>query len=158
MKKQCSIFVVLVALQGCYAYAPLETGVPPVGETVELRIGDRGRVELAERLGRGVSKIEGRLTSVTEQQYELNVAAVSFLSGERNRWSGESMRLDRDYVESSALRKLSKRRTWITASLVAVGVGAFIATRGLIVDFFGGSDDRNPDPPPISLRPRRTTP
>lgn len=145
-------------LQGCYSYAPLETGVPPVGETVELEIGDRGRVELNERLGRGVATIEGRLTSVTEEQYVLNVAAVSFLTGERSRWSGESMRLNRDYVDQAALRRLSKRRSWLTASLVAVGVGVFIASRGLIVDFFGGSDDPRTEPPPTSVRPRLPVP
>lgn len=153
--------VVLAALQGggCYRYAPLETGVPPVGETVELQISDRGRVELGDRLGRGVSKIEGRLTGVTAEQYELNVAAVSFLNGETSRWSGESMRLARDVVETAAVRTLDKRRSWITAAVVAVGVTAFIATRGLLVDFFGDAGEPpTTEPPPISLRPRSTIP
>lgn len=158
MQKRCVTLVVLAALQGCYNYAPLETGVPAVGETVELQISDRGRLELNERLGRGVSKIEGRLTSVTDDLYLINVAAVSYLGGERNRWSGESMRLNRDYVDNAAVRKLSKRRTWIAASLAVVGVGVFIATRGLLVDFLGGSDDPSTDPPPISLRPRIIVP
>lgn len=150
------------ALQGggCYRYTPLETGVPPVGETVELQISDRGRVELGHRFGRGVAKIEGRLTSVTAEQYELTVAAVSFLSGETSRWSGESIRLARDVVETAAVRRLDKRRSWITAAVVTVGVTVFIATRGLIVDFFGNTDDSPPttEPPPVSLRPRSTVP
>lgn len=158
MRKRCVTLAVLATLQGCYNYAPLETGVPTVGETVELQIGDRGRLELSERLGRGVSKIEGRLTSVTEEQYLINVAAVSYLGGEKSRWSGESMRLNRDYVDSASVRKLSKRRTWVAASLVAVGVAVFIASRGLLVDFLGGSDDPSTDPPPISLRPRIIVP
>jgi hypothetical protein len=156
MPRQWLIVVVLAVLQGCYTYAPLETGVPPVGERVELEISDRGRVELAERLGRGVMTIEGRLTAVTNDQYVLNVASVSYLGGETSRWSGESVRLARDQVEHAATRKLSRRRTWVMAAAIAVGVGVFIASRGLIVDFFGGSTDSGNQEPPTSLLPATT--
>lgn len=140
-------------LQGCYSYAPLETGVPAVGENIEFRINDRGRFELADRLGRGVSVIEGRLTGITDEQYVLNVASVSFLSGDKNRWSGESMRLNREHVDRAAVRKLDKKRSWIAASIIAVTVTAFIVTRGLLVDFFGETEPPDTTEPPISLFP-----
>lgn len=158
MLKRCATLVVLALLQGCFSYAPLETGVPPVGENIEFEINDRGRFELNDRLGRGVSKIEGRLTGTTEDQYLVNVASVSFLSGEKNRWSGESMRLTKAHVDRAAIRKLDKRRSWIAAGLVAASVGLFIATRGLLVDFFGETERPPTTEPPSSLRPRLILP
>ena len=148
----------LAMLQGCYSYAPLETGVPPVGENIEFRINDRGRLELGDRLGRGLSAVEGRLTDSTESLYIVNVASISFLSGEKNRWSGETMRLSRSHVESAAIRRLDRRRSWIAAAIAVVGIGAFIATRGLLVDFFGGEQEPPPIEPPASLHPRPTFP
>lgn len=158
MLKRCSILVVLAVLQGCYSYAPLETGVPPVGENIEFRINDRGRFELNERLGRGLATIEGRLTGATDDQYLVNVAAIGFLSGEKNRWSGEPFRLSKDHVSEAALRKLDKRRSWIAAGVAMVTLGVFIVTRGLLVDFFDQSDDPTDPIPPVSLFPRLLLP
>lgn len=145
-------------LQGCYSYAPLETGVPPAGETIEFHINDRGRFELGERLGPGVAKVEGRLTGTTDDQYLVNVAAVSLLNGERNRWSGESVRLSRGHVDRAAVRTLDKRRSWMAAGVVVVSLGAFIATRGLLVNFFGDSERPPTTEPPISFGPRLILP
>jgi hypothetical protein len=153
MPRRCVFLVVLATLQGCYSYAPLETGVPPVGEMVELTISDRGRVELSERLGRGVSQIEGRLTGMTDDQLLINVAGISYVSGETSRWSGEAMRLDRGFVESASVRRLSRKRSWVAAAAVTLGVTLFILTRGLLVDFFGESDRPPVEEPPISFRP-----
>lgn len=135
----------MTALQGCYNYAPLDSGVAPVGETVEMQISDRGRVELGERLGRGVSKIEGRVTGAEGDIYMLNVFGVSYLSGDHSKWSGEAMRLDRSFVDRVATRHLSRGRTWAAVGVTAVAVGVLIATQGLAGFAF---DKRQPDPPP----------
>jgi hypothetical protein len=158
MQKRCVIVAAIVLLQGCFSYSPLETGIPPVGENIEFRINDRGRFELADRLGRGLATIEGRLTGTTDGQYLVNVAAISFLSGERSRWSGEPMRLSKDHVGESAIRRLDRKRSWIAAGLVTVGLVAFIVTRGLLVDFFGDVEDPPPTIPPIDLAPRPVFP
>lgn len=149
-----AMLAAVAVLQGCFSYTPLETGVPTVGENIEFQINDRGRFELADRLGRGLATVEGRVTAVTETQYTINVAAISYLSGEKNRWSGESLRLERAHVDRAAVRALSRRRSWIAAGLVAAGLVLFIATRGLLVDFFGETDNPPTVEPPISLVPQ----
>jgi hypothetical protein len=155
MQRQCSILAVLAVLQGCYTYAPLETGVPPVGENIEFRINDQGRFELGDRLGRGLAAVEGRLTGTTDDQYLVNVAAISFLNGEKNRWSGEPMRLNRAHVGESAIRRLDKRRSWIAAGVTVVALGVFAATRGLLIDFFNlTEEDPGSGTPPVDFRPR----
>lgn len=145
--------VALLALQGCYINAPLQTSVPPTGKTVVLQISDQGRVSLGERLGPGVSQIQGRVTSVVEQQVAINVASVGYISGERSLWGGESVSLSRDFVSSIQIRKLSKSRTWIAVGATTVAVGAFMASRGLLAFFTNISDGGGPEPePPASLR------
>ncbi len=146
-----TIFAV-TALQGCYSYTPLETASVPIGETVELQVSDLGRVELSERLGRGVSTIEGRVTGTEGDQYLLDVFGISYLNGDHSKWSGESMRLDRGFVERASSRRLSKGRTWAAAGIAAVVVGTFIATQGLAGFAWGGRDKPEP-PPPTSLLP-----
>ena len=151
---RCALLGVLALVQGCYTYTPLDTGVPPVGEAVALEISDRGRVDLSERLGRGVGRIEGRLTGLTDDQLLINVAAVSYISGERSRWSGESMRLSRTYVDGSAVRRLSKRRTWTLVAVVAAATVGLVVTQDLLVNFFGNvDDDGGTTEPPISFTP-----
>ena len=146
-------------LQGCYTYAPLQTGVPPVGENIEFRINDRGRFELGERFGSGLATVEGRLTGSTDEQYLVNVASLSFLNGEKSRWSGEPLRLNKAHVGESAVRRLDKKRSWIAAGLTVAGITAFILTRGLIVDFLDPTeDDDGPGEPPISFGPRLILP
>jgi hypothetical protein len=137
---------------GCHQYIPLDTAPPP-GEHVALVITDRGRIGLADRLGAGVGRVEGRLTQNEPNEYVLDVFQVGLLGGQKTRWSGESVRLNKDFVGRVERRELARTRTWLLAGAVAAGITAFIATRGLL-----GSGNDNPDdeppPPPSSRRGR----
>lgn len=141
----------LPVLQACYTYAPVQTTTPPVGETVLLQISDRGRVGLGERLGPGVAHIEGRVTQTNGDEYAINVFQVAYINGERSMWSGELVRLDRDFVAQLQERKLSKSRTWIAAGAATVAVTAFMASRGLL-GFWTGDPEQPTTEPPVSLR------
>lgn len=137
MKRSWSPLVVTawLALQGCYVYVPASTTTPPTGETVVLQISDRGRVALGERLGPGVTQIQGRVTSVGEEQVSMSVASVGYVSGETSLWSGETMTMSREFVGNVSVRQLSKSRTWVTVGASAAVAGFFIATRGLTIFF-----------------------
>jgi hypothetical protein len=150
----CAAILALPVLQGCYTYAPLDTGTPPIGETVELNISDRGRVELTERLGRGVSSIRARITGTEGEQYLLNVFNVAYVSGEKSVWSGESMRLNQDFVFQTRVRKMDKKRTWLAAGAATVVIVGFMASRGLLTGFGLGSEDGDGGEPPESFTPR----
>lgn len=143
---------VLPVLGACYVYAPLETSVPPVGETVALEITDRGRVGLAERLGPGVTRIEGRVVGNEGDDYIVNVARIEQLNGQSSQWSGEAMRLNRDFVGRVQSRKLSRTRTLLAAGVATAAVVALIASRGLFGSFTGDKSEPPPPPPP-SFRP-----
>ena len=144
----------LVVVPACYKSVPLETSTPPVGETVSFIISDQGRVQLTDRMGPGLLRIEGRMVGTEGDQYVISVFRTAAIGSGTSLWSGEEMRLDRNLVSRLEGRQLSKSRTWLAAGAATSVVAAFIMTRGL-TGLFGGDDDGPPEgEPPQSSRGR----
>jgi len=143
--------VSLISVQGCYEYVPLETPSAPVGNLVELKISDPGRVGLASRFGAGLDLVEGRLVSERDSDMTLKVVSVTNLDGEHTRWSGETVSLDRGFVRSVKSRRLSPLRTGVFA---AAGIAVLYATAGRALVGGGKDPPDQPDPvnPPLSRR------
>ena len=137
----------LFVASGCYKSVPLETSTPPVGQTVSFIISDQGRVGLGERLGPGIARIEGRMLGTEGDQYLVSVFRTAALGGATSVWSGEEMRLDRNFVSRLEGRELSKSRTWIAAGVATSVIVAFIMSKGL-TGIFSGDDHKPPDPDP----------
>ncbi len=125
---------VLVVNVGCYTYSPLIDTRPLPGQQVSLELSDQGRAALGGQLGPGVLRVEGTLESVQNDQYTVSVSRVATISGGTANWGGEHVTIPVNDVASAGLRTLSRGRTALLAGAIAVGVGAFVATRGL----FGG--------------------
>ena len=126
---------------GCYTYVPLNSS-PLVGSDVAVDISDAGRVALGDRLGPGVTRLEGRVAEQTPDELVLTVKSVSQVNVGRSRWSGESIRLRRDYVARSEQRQLSRGRTAAAVGAAVLGVVAGFVTRSLIGS--GGSVRETP--------------
>jgi hypothetical protein len=140
------LLAALAPLGACYTYAPVDTAVTPAGEVVAFDISDRGRVALSERFGPGLRRVEGRLARVEGDEMVLNVIRVAHLGGETSQWSGESVRLQREYVGQMSVRRLSKKRTFLAAGIATVSLAVFIASKGLTGHWFGsGSEGGPPD-------------
>ena len=137
----------LFAASACYKSVPLETSTPPVGQTVSFIISDQGRVGLGDRMGPGIARIEGRMLGTEGDQYLVSVFRTAAIGGTTSVWSGEEMRLDRNFVARLEGRELSKTRTWITAGLATSVIVGFIMSKGLS-GVFGGDDHKPPDPDP----------
>ena len=127
-------------LTGCYTYVPASVQPSP-GAEVAFDISDAGRVALAERLGPGVTRVEGRVTDATTDEYAMRVSALSQINSGRVRWSGESVRLRREYVVRSEQRKFSRGRTALAVGGAVLGLVAAILTRSLVT---GGGPDYTP--------------
>ena len=155
-RMHCGWLASLALLSACYTYVPVERPTPAVGEAVSLEISDQGRVALAERLGPGVLRIEGRVLGAEGEQLLISVGRIVQVNGQVNLWSGESMRLDRSLVGRTQTRRLDQKRTWLAAaaSVVAVVLLVTIADLG---GFFDGGDDPPDGEPPQSIRPSRTS-
>jgi hypothetical protein len=143
--------LVLVAASACYEYRPLETAGPVVGEPVALQITDRGRVQLSDRFGPGLSEIRGRLVSNADNQYVVNVDRVWEINGASTAWSGEETRLDQSLVGMVKGRQLSTTRT-VLLSGIGAGLAYFMVSRSLTGLFRQDPDTTAPPEPPLRNR------
>ena len=150
----CARAGALLVLSACYKYVPVESPAPPVGETVAFEITDRGRVELGDRLGAGVKEVHGQLVGPDGGEFLIRVFRVIQLDGSSSLWSGETVRLDRDYVGRVKTRELSKTRTWLLAAGVTATAVWLITSRTLSGLF--NDDEPGPEPPPptSAVKPR----
>ena len=143
-----------VVLSACYKYVPVESTTPPVGETVAFEITDRGRVGLGDRLGTGVKEIQGQIIRPDGDELVINVFKVVQLNGTSSQWSGETVRLDRDYIGRVKTRELSKTRTWLLAAGATATVVWLITSRTLSGLFNDDEPPVDPEPPSSVLKPR----
>jgi hypothetical protein len=125
---------------GCYTLQSANT-TPTPGEVMAFDINDAGRVSLGGTIGPEIGQVEGRLVSHDEGQYVMAVSTVRFLRGGEQVWSGERVRINRDQVGNSYVRRFDKGRTIALGAVVVAGVTALVLSRDLIG--FG----REPEPP-----------
>ena len=151
MFRRCGLVAVAAAallVSGCYQYVPVDTmATPPVGKRLAFDITDRGRVGLSERLGEGVMRVEGLVVANDTGQYVMNIWRVEQMNGNKGQWTGERVRINRDYVARTFERQLSRWRTYLAGGAAVAGVVFFAKSQGLI----GGADVSNggdPGPPP----------
>jgi hypothetical protein len=111
---------------------------------VLLELNDRGRVGMGESVGTAARAIEGTLRTDPDSVYALTVESVLYLNGQTNRWTGEAVNVQKDFVGTLRERHFSRSRTFLTAAGIVGGAIALIATRGLLG---GGNTDRDPSPP-----------
>ena len=136
-------------VSGCYTYVPVDTSAPPpVGKRLALDITDRGRVGLSERLGEGVVRLEGTVVADDTTQYVLNVWRVEQLNGNAGKWTGERVRINRDYVSRTFERQLSRGKTFFASGLAVAGLVWFVTSQGLVggADVTDGGDNGTPPP------------
>ena len=124
---------------GCYTYVPLWQGTPQTGTLIAVGLSDRGRAELANRIGPGARQLTGRVAGLSDSSLTLAVSSVTYIGpGTPMIWNGEMVVIPRDVVSGIQERRLSKTRSWLAAG-AAVAAIALIST--LAITGFGS------DPP-----------
>ena len=150
MKALGAAMLLLPSATGCYESHAVRTTVLPAGTQVSLSITDRGRVALGPQLGEGVLRLNGRVAQASDSMYVVRVSSVDYLAAPTGHWTGEEIKVPRDYVASVAERRLSRKRSWVMAGIV-VGAIAVVAAGIKIIGGGGVSDGTIPDnPPPTS--------
>lgn len=134
--------ILSLTVQACYSYMPIDSQAPaPSGRYVEMQITDRGRVGLGDRFGPGVRQINGTVVGQQNNELVLSVDRITNIDGEMGRWSGDTTRIEREFIGSMTERRVSASRT---ALLVAAAGAAIYATAasGLL----GGGKDQADEP------------
>lgn len=131
-------------LTGCYTYRQsVSTEIGP-GTDVSLTITDEGRVKLAERLGRGVLRVNGRVVAPVDSVWELRVFSVDNIGGGKTHWAGEDVRLSRTVVSDVATREFSRRKTWLAVGITVGAVALLVGAGSLIASGIEGNDTKPP--------------
>jgi len=133
---------------GCYNAVPVTgAAVTPVGE-VTIRVNDRGRLLVGNRLGPLVDKLQGRIVRADSLQVEMAVELAEDVRGNIARWGGERFVIPREGINTIDEKKLSKKRTWLLVGAIAVGLAVFYVG-GRALAFFGSEGTVEPGPDPI---------
>lgn len=130
-------------LAGCYVTRPVTTAPAP-GSTILLDLGDAGRRVLGERIGSSAATVEGRVTGVSGEEYLLRVLSVTYLNGQSNPWSGESLAVPLDVVTQARTRQLSRSRTILASAGLAAGLVVLAARASFLGTGGGGTGPSSP--------------
>jgi hypothetical protein len=137
-RRLAALLVFLVSVAGCFKLQPVAGPEPAIGEKVAFDITDMGRVQLGGSMGPEISRVEGRLLDAENGDYLLGVTSVTTLRRGTQVWSGERVRIDKQYVSRTYVRKFSRGRTAVASALLA-GVFVVILGKSLGIDWTGDS-------------------
>lgn len=127
---------------GCYINTPI-VAVPAPGQTLDLELNDRGRVGLGGNIGPAATSVEGMLQSQTDSAYMIRVASVGYVNGQSNKWNGEPLTIQKDFVKDVSQRTFSRGRSLLATGILTAVVLAFAVSRNLL-----GAGNADRDPPP----------
>jgi hypothetical protein len=149
IKALAAVVLLLPNVTGCYESLAVRTSVVPAGTQVSLAITDRGRVALGPQMGEGVTRLHGKIAQASDSTYVVKISSVEYVAAPTGHWTGEEIKVPRDYIASVSERRLSRKRSWLMAGIV---VGAIVAVSAAIKIIGGGgvSDGTIPDNPPPS--------
>jgi hypothetical protein len=116
---------------GCYNYTVRERAQVVPGGRNAFDLTDQGRVDLAQRLGPGIARVEGTVVSADSSAIVLRVASTQSIRGETSNWGGEVVTIRQAVIANVAQRELSSGKTAVAIGAAAVALGAFIVTRTL---------------------------
>jgi hypothetical protein len=125
---------------GCYVNTPV-VAAPVPGDRLDLELNDRGRVGLGENIGPAATSVEGMLQSQTDSAYNIRVASVVYVNGQSNKWNGEPLTVQKDFVKDVSERKFSRSRSILAAGILTATVLTFALTRNILG---AGNTDRDP--------------
>ena len=138
---------------GCYTYTPIQGVDPKIGEQIAFDVTDTGRVALGGTMGPEVARLEGQLIEKQDGTYLVAVSGVKLLSGTEQAWTGEQVRLQRNYLGTAYQRRFSKSRTVAFGLVSAGGIAALLVGRSLL-----GSGNEEDETPPDTVITRRIRP
>jgi hypothetical protein len=99
--------------------------------TVRLVLNDKGRIEVSDKLGSAVDKVEGMLTAQNSDSYTIAVSEVYQLGGNSSKWNGEAVTIAKDGTVGYQIHRFNQTRTVVLAAALAAAVVVFLVSAGL---------------------------
>lgn len=128
----------LSGVTACYSTVPLQPAPAP-GTRVVLDLNDQGRVELGDRIGPGAMTVGALLDARTDTSMQVRVRSVSYLNGQTNTWSGESMTIPTRLVGQARQQNFSRTRSASVGAAIVAGIVLIITKTNLIGSSSGGT-------------------
>ncbi len=114
--------VLIVALAGCYTYAPYRVATPEPGKSLRVVLTDTGGDSLARFVGPNVATIDGKLVLANDDGLEIGVKQVTMHDGLEQYWKGETVTIPKPYISSVQVKTFSWPKTGLLAGIVVVAV------------------------------------
>jgi hypothetical protein len=137
-----AVLAVGMSVTACYTQHPLTTPVPVLGTQIVAELTDTGTVVMANQLGPGVTEIEGFVAEVNGTGWKLLMTRVEQRGVGSTYWSREPVTFPRSALTRVTQRQLDKKRSWVTAGLIAAA--AIVAARSFGGFGFGGEGPGDP--------------
>lgn len=133
------------SLMGCYTYVPVTTqATRNESGNVRLLLTPAGSEALRQQLGANVREVEGRVARNSGDTLVLAVQRTMTISREQFESSGDTVAVQRRFVESVAVQQYSRKRSvGMAATLIAFVV---IALAGIVASVSGTSGTGQPGP------------
>ena len=144
-----SLGAVSILMAGCYRFAAAPDGSASAGADVRLALGSGASPELFRVLGEGTTAVEGRITSMSDTAYTVQVRGTR-KQGQTalTSWEGEQVTIPRRAIAGIERRSLDRKRTF---GIAGIAILAAAGTK-LLIDGFssksGGNDGGGTTPPP----------
>jgi hypothetical protein len=134
----------LAALQlGCYTAVPISGEMARMGSRVQLDLSDGGASNMASQVGPRTRTLMGDVASTNERELIVAVRSVTDVRGIESFWSGEQVTVPRTDIAALREQRLSKRKTVLFATAVALGIFG----TGRAFGWFSGGDGGRGDLP-----------
>jgi len=132
---QLGVLLTAVLCTGCYEYTPLRSSAAPTGKavTLELVLNDRGRADLADRIGPDALSVEGVLVERRDSSYAINVQSVSYFNRASSKWTGERLSFSTGQLRDIREKRFSRGKTGLAIATAIGAVVAFVVTRSILI-------------------------
>lgn len=140
------LFASLVLLSACYSTRPLPSAIPARDARIFGRLTEQASRQMEQLIGRDAVAVEGIVTEIRENEWELRVLRVDQIGGHSVRWNRELVAFPAGAFTSVVERRLEKTRTALFTGGLAAGAILIARLIGL-GGFFAGGGDGDPAPP-----------
>jgi hypothetical protein len=141
---------IILACSGCYMQRPLETTLPPASTRIVADLTDAGTVAMGNALGSGVLKVEGVVTTASDDVWSMQMLRAEHRDGRSIDWNRELVSFPRNALTNPSIVVLDKKRSYLAAA--GITLGAFVLANAF--NLLGASEeDENTTPPAQSWVP-----